>query len=207
MNALCCLVQNSALRKKVEHQSQQQQLIDEHKAHRKKHKEEAEWQAGAAVPSAGGDLPPDIFGVEDWFGVSVPPSAAGPHDGSMHDFRHLLGPGCDSSKDGSSAPPGMFNPPQPPLPSLTQQWGEHRQHHHHHHHHHHRGAGGLAPPRPPPSSTPMVAMTAPPAQLQMPLMSLQPRMNATEAMAALSAANCDVVKKVGGSLEAAVRQQ
>ena len=136
--------------------------------------------------------------MEDWFGASVPPSAAGPHDGSMHDFRHLLGPGCDSSKDGSSAPPGMFNPPQPPLPSLTQQWGEHRQHHHHHHHHHHRGAGGLAPPRPPPSSTPMVAMTAPPAQLQMPLMSLQPRMNATEAMAALSAANCDVVKKVGG---------
>ncbi len=49
---------------------------------------------------------------------------------------------------------------------------------------------------PPPCSTALVATTAPPFHLPMPLMTLQPHMSATEAAAALAAASCDVLTKV-----------
>lgn len=51
-------------------------------------------------------------------------------------------------------------------------------------------------PTPPPSSTPLVA-TAPPFQLPMPAMTLQPQMSPDEAAAALASARCEVFKKVG----------
>ena len=53
-------------------------------------------------------------------------------------------------------------------------------------------------PTMPPTSTPLVA-TAPPLQLPMPLLSLQPHLSTAEAKAALASASSDVLKKVGGA--------